>query len=135
MPDEREKEKIVITRSKTAYTTDYAVRHAVKDYDVVSDETSKEGVRTIVLKPSTLTPERDRLVEENTDMIMKSLKDSSPTLRGIIFDTVKNGTLNNLRKLNKMLKSGKKVSTSSGCFRLYVGDGRKKNSVALVIKD
>lgn len=114
----------------------YAARHVNEEYDIVSDETTQGGERTITLKKRDLTQETDdkkRLVS----MICKKIGETpNGMFSKLLYDAIIDYPYAHIRKLIKAIEIGKPISAKpTHCFRLHVGDGRKKGSFTIALRD
>jgi len=109
--------------------------HIDQEYELVEDKT-KEGVRTIVLR------EKDRtgLIEKArklVDTIAEQIGEGeSKAVKAILFDEFKDYAEEYLDQIYKRITVKKEpVKTQEGCYKLFIGDGRKKDSIEIMIRN
>ena len=109
--------------------------HIEKEYNVVRDETDEEGMRTIVLQEKDLTPLREK-ARKLADVVAANIGEGdSKILRELLFDVFKDYYEKTIDKLLKMIAEGKPVKVREGCFKVIIGDGRRKNSEEIMLRD
>ena len=117
-----------------AYSGKSNTRHIDKEYAIVSDLINDNGERVIILKEKDLTGFYDK-ISELVNLIMASLGETSPVLKGLLndyFHEHREKTIENIiRKLNK----GASVKAKEGCFKIIIGDGRRKNSEEIMLRE
>lgn len=108
--------------------------HIDREYELVEDKT-EGGVRTIVLK------EKDRGVlikkaEELVDVIAEKLGEGeSKAVKAILFDEFKDYAEEYLDDILKRITIKKEpVKASEGCFKVLIGDGRKRGSIEIMLR-
>jgi len=109
-------------------------RHLIGDYDIVSDATDAEGNRIITLKPHDLSGHLKNL-DKLVDLLSKKLDPDSKLFPKLLRDTLVDYSEKDIeRMLNKVEKKKEKVSAQEGCFKIYIGDGRRKKSEEIMIR-
>lgn len=133
MPDYRAKEHLSLYRGGFAYAATREGGHITGDYEILGD-TTEEGVRTIVLKEKDTAPHLER-VKKLTRVILERLGETrSRVLRELLEDTLRDYKPEDVeRVLNKIVEKKEPVKTKEGCYRIIIGDGRRKNCEVLHI--
>lgn len=116
-----------------AYSGKSNTEHIDKEYTIVSDSVNDNGERVIILK------ERDlgafyKKIDELVDLIMTSLGETSPVLKGILLDHFHEYKEKTIDSITKKLKKGASVKAKEGCFKIIIGDGRRKNSEHIMLR-
>src|SRR4030042_740127 len=109
------------------------IRHLPDEYDVVSDK-EEDGCRVLRLRPRDMTQaiERRKAVVEE---ILRRLGERSKALRDVLDDSLGDLWAESIDDLyDRVVVKKEKVSTAEGCFKIYVGDGRTKNSREIMIR-
>ena len=130
------KEIIRITKKDTAYSQLEDERHSARDYIVEKDEIGKEGKRVLVLAPR---PMEDIIQKrkEVVQTILKKLGESrSKTLKKLLTDVFSDYFPESIERLHdSIVAKDKPVKQVEGCFKLIVGDGRRKDSEEIMLRD
>ncbi len=104
-------------------------------WNVKSDKTNKAGERTIVLKKQD-RKNIDKKREEVIEGLLKGLKEKSKALRGLLDDVLQDTWDENIENLyERVIVKKQKVSIGDGCFKLSIGDGRRKNSTEIMLRN
>ena len=135
MVDKRVKESISFYRSGVAYAAKEEGGHLTGQYDIQRDEVAEDGTRTIVLKPHDLT-EFNAKLERLVELLMVQLKESKSSMGAkILKDTLIDYEEEDIDRMLKKMEGGKdKVTAQEGCFKIYIGDGRKKGSEEIMLR-
>lgn len=122
-------------KHKKVFTTKGTSRH-INEYDIVSDIVDRDGVRTIVIKPSDKT-EHLRLCNELADkMVIRLGEGQNKLLRKMLFDTLRDYGDEDVKDMHKQVVLGEApVKHREGCFKLIIGDGRRKNHHEIMLID
>jgi hypothetical protein len=91
-------------------------------------------VRTIVLKEKGIEEYKDK-VDEIVALMMKKMGETSKTVEGLLKDALIDYQPKYLDKLLKMLQKGEPVKVKEGCFKVIIGDGRRKNSEQIMLRE
>lgn len=129
------KESISLYRQGYAFMGKDPEGHIVMEYDIVRDDTV-EGVRTIVLKERDLKPLHDR-VRELAGVITERIGESgSKVVRNLLFDALRDYEPRLIDKLyQRIVVKGEPVKPREGCFKIIVGDGRRKDSTHIMLRE
>ena len=102
--------------------------HIDKEYHLESDTMAEDGTRTIIMKPKDLT-ELERKKRELALAIAKSLgEEKSKLLKELLYDALRDYQHKEIEEMHKkVLEKKEAVKTRPGCFRIIIGDGRRKN--------
>ena len=129
------KESITFYRDGSAMMGKHPGTHIDKEYDVVQDQTDETGVRTIVLQERDLAPLR-RKARKLADAIAAKLGEGdSTTVKGLLYDVFTDYHEKTMDKLLRMIAAGKPVKVREGCFKVVIGDGRKRNSGVIMLRE
>ncbi len=128
-------ENLSFYRNKKAMGTKGVSRH-INEYDIASDVTNEEGVRTIVMKPADKTEHLKLCDELANKMVEKLGGGDNKLLRTMLFDTLRDYGEKDVKSMHKMVVLGKApVKHREGCFKIVIGDGRKKSSHEIMLVD
>jgi len=128
-------ETITLYKARKEGLASTRIGHVEKEYDLLSDEVSEDGVRIIKVKPKDLS-ERAKMQNEVVDSLMKKLGETSRTLKAILSDTMKDYSEATIKRLHKKVVSGEKpIRRGRGCYYISIGDGRKKGRDIIRIRD
>jgi hypothetical protein len=131
--DRRIYDSISLYRRGVAYSGKEESGHITAEYKIEKDEKDKDGTRTIVLKPVDLSEHKAR-VEELVNLIADTLDESkSKNFKAILIDTLGDYETEHIENLIKKIKGGKPVKSKEGCFKIIIGDGRKKHSNEIML--
>jgi len=131
--DTRVYDNISLYRRGIAYSGKEEGGHVTGEYKIERDERTEDGTRTIVLKPIDLTERRIK-VKKLVNLIADALGESkSKNFMAILTDTLKDYELNNIEKLIAKIERGQPVKSKEGCFKIVIGDGRKKHSDEIML--
>jgi hypothetical protein len=129
------KESISLYRQGYAYLGTHEGGHIDKEYDILKDETSPEGVRTIVLRERDLTAFKEKAARI-TDLLLEKIGESdSKAMRGLLCDILGDFTEKHLDEIEWKLGRGAPVKIREGCYKILIGDGRRKNSVEIMLRE
>lgn len=105
-------------------------------WNVKSDKTNKAGERTIILKKQD-RKNIDKKRKEVIEGILNGLKEkASKALRGLLDDVLQDTWDENIENLHeRVIVKKQKVSIGDGCFKISIGDGRRKNSTELMLRN
>ena len=128
-------ESISLYRQGYAYMGKRPDGHIDKEYDILQDDTV-EGVRTIVLKERDLAAHLTR-VRELSDAIAEKLGEGeSKVVKGLLCDVLKDYEVKNFDQLyRQVMVQGEPVKSREGCFKVIVGDGRRKGSQHIMLRE
>ncbi len=108
--------------------------HLTGDFDLVSDAVDDDGNRVIVLKPHDLTEHHERL-DRLVSLLTECLDPHSKLFPELLHDALVDYSEKDVERMLRKVESGReKVSTREGCFRLFIGDGRRKNSEEIMLR-
>ena len=128
------KESISLYRQGYAYMGKRPDGHIEKEYDIVQDETVG-GVRTIVLKERDLVPRLEK-VRTLANMIAERIGEgSSRVVKELLFDALKDYEDKPFDRLYRQVSKDEPIKSKEGCFKIIVGDGRKKNSTHIMLRE
>lgn len=106
-----------------------------KEWRLLSDAVGEDGIRTIRMKPKDLT-ELAQKRKEVVDAIMVKLEETSKTLRAILLDSIRQYNKTSIDRLYKKVVLGKEpIRKGRGCYYISVGDGRRKDSEVIRIRE
>ena len=130
------KEVIRITQKGTAYSNVEAERHSIADYIVEKDKIGKDGKRVLVLAPrpmGDITQKKKEIVQ----VILKKLGESrSGMLKKLLTDVFADYFPESIERLyEKIVLKCEKVKEKEGCYKLVIGDGRRKDSEEIMLRD
>jgi hypothetical protein len=127
------KESMGFYTDKKVMTNVGASKH-INEYDVLSDSVSEDGTRTIIIKPADKT-EHLRLVSELADKMVEKLGEGdNKLLCKMLYDTLRDYEDKEIAKMHRRVVLGKApVKYKEGCFKLIIGDGRRKNSHEIML--
>lgn len=126
-------ETISFYRSGRAYAAKREGGHITGDYDIVSDAKDESGNRVIVLKEHDLT-EHDHNLDELVNALTQKLDPTSRLFPQILRDTLVDYNDDDIMRLLAKVRKGVKVTPKEGCFKLYIGDGRKRSAEEIMIR-
>lgn len=109
--------------------------HTEQQFTVVGDELQEGGMRVLHLAPRDQT-KREKQVAEIIDKVCGSIKDGSETMRALLADvliTQWDEAIDDLHQ--RIFAKGAKIKAQPGCFKIIVGDGRKKDHRELMLRD
>jgi len=136
MTESNPRESISLYRSGKALASKRAGGHITGDYEIIEDSVSEGDVRTIKLKP------RDKKeflaqMKELIELLLDKLGETeSKAFRRLLEDTLIDYDDESIMSMLKDMKEGKKpVKTSKGCFDIIIGDGRRKNTNRIIIRE
>ncbi len=130
------KETIRISRKGTAYSNLEGERHSVADYIVDSDETKEDGKRVLVLAPRPMEDTSQKTKELVRVMLKRLGEPRSRTLKRLLSDVFVDYFPEAIERLyDKIVVKGEPVKEKEGCFRLIVGDGRRRESEEIMLRD
>jgi hypothetical protein len=129
------KESISLYKQGYAFMGKDPVGHIVAEYDIIRDETV-EGIRTIVLKERDLKPFYRR-VRELADAIAERIGEGeSKVVKDLLFDALHDYESRLIDKIyRRVVVRGEPVKPQEGCFKIIVGDGRRRNSVHIMLRE
>lgn len=115
------------------------IRHSKEDHRLISDTTLPDGTRTIVIKKISQA-EEDKFQKMKTELIQKIAEQtgeaSSKSFKTLLEDVFSDNWRAHIEELHQMVcVDGKQVKVKEGCFKIVVGDGRKKSSKEIMIRD
>ena len=127
------KENMSFYGDKKAIATVGISKH-LHEYDIVSEKTDDDGTRTIIIKPTDKT-EFLRLVNELADKMVEKLGEGeNKLLRKMLYDTLRDYEDKEIVKMHRKVVLGEMpVKYKEGCFKLIIGDGRRKNSHEIML--
>jgi len=110
--------------------------HISAEYDILEDSEQESGERVIRLKKKDLTEETKNR-KELVVLLCGKLKESTEGLFAkLLEDTLLDYRRSDVDSMIRDIKKGKSVSKApTHCFRLHIGDGRKKRSHTLSLRD
>ena len=127
------KHSVTFYRNSTALMGKRPDGHVDKEYTVLKDETFA-GTRTIVLQERDPEPFLEK-VKSAADMIAERIGEGqSKTMRNLLVDVLTDYDEKSLDRVLRRLARGDKVSTREGCFKILVGDGRRRNCEEIMIR-
>jgi hypothetical protein len=128
-------ENMSFYRNKKVLTTKGISKH-LNEYDIVSDNVEGDGIRTIVIKPSDKTEHLRLCKELATKMVEKMGEGDNRLLNNMLFDTLRDYRDKEVIEMHKKVVLGKEtVKHKEGCFKIIIGDGRKKNHHEIMLID
>jgi len=101
-------------------------RH-ISEFDVVSDQTGDDGTRTIVIKPADKTEHLKRCKELAGKMVERLGEGENKLLRAMLYDTLRDYKDSDVEDMYKKVVLGEApVKHREGCFKIIIGDGRRR---------
>ena len=131
----REKQNMTFYRDGTVLMSKCPGTHVDTEYDVVRDETDEAGVRTIVLREKDVTVLRDKARRLATAIAEKIGEADSAVVHGLLFDVFKDYHERDMDRLLKMVATGQPVKVREGCFKVVIGDGRRRTSAEVMLRE
>lgn len=111
-----------------------SVGHYTESHTLVSDKVDRSGVRTIVMKAMDRKGIEKRK-QELVNAIAKAVKDESEIFKQLLADVFATDWDSRVERLyDAVVLKGKKVSFREGCFKILVGDGRKKKGMEVMLR-
>lgn len=103
-------------------------------FDLVSDETTEDGRRVIVLKPTDKS-EHLKFCRDLADNMVEALGEGdNKLLRKMLYDTLRDYNEKDIKDMRDMVVLKKSpVKYREGCFKLIIGDGRRKDSHEIML--
>lgn len=127
-------ETISLYKDKRAFASKKEGGHLTGDFDILSDKVDSEGNRIITLKPHDLS-EHKRKLAKLVELLVHELDPKSKLLPKLLLDTLIDFPEDAIaRMLNKVEKGKEKVTATEGCFKIYIGDGRRKSSEEIMVR-
>lgn len=110
--------------------------HVDKELDVLSDTTTEDGIRTLVIKPADVSKAQSE-ISELVELIAERLGEKeSKHFKEILRDSLKDCRNSDITRMLKKVRVGKEpIKAHKGCYRVLIGDGRSKNSDFIRIRD
>lgn len=133
MSDERIYENLSLYRKGEALAAKREGGHITGEYKIEQDAVDKDGTRTIVLKPVDKTEFLKRVKELAGLLAEKMGEPKTGMFAKLVEDALIDVKDEDVERMLKRVGEGEKVSRAH-CFRLYVGDGRKKNCDLLELR-
>lgn len=131
-------ETITLYKGRKEALASSRVGHLEKEFDILSDTVGEDGVRTITIKPKDLA-ELNKLRKELVEAIAKKLGEAgSRTFKRILSDTLREYRDSDIKRMHSQLVVAKvkpTVKATRSCFEIIIGDGRKKNSHIIRIRE
>ena len=129
------KERIGIYDNKSLVSMKGDGRHINKHFKVVSDRSAGKK-RFLVLEEQDRT-EIDKKEKELLEAILVNMGDEkNKTVRALVQDVLTDYTDEAIIDLHKRVVIKKQpVQAKEGCFKLVIGDARKKNHKEIMIRD
>ena len=110
--------------------------HKVHDYVLSSKEKSDDGTLTIVLKPRDMKEIKRKLNKLVNTLAVKLNEPDSKVVKGILKDKLSEFWDEDVEELyNKVVVENQSVKAKEGCFKIIIGDQRRKNSDAIMLRD
>lgn len=110
------------------------MRHFDRHYKIVSDK-AKGSKRILVLELQD-RKEIERKKREIIEVIAKSVGDTGKQFKAIMHDTLNDYTDSAITEMyNKIIKKQQPVKVREGCFKIVVGDGRKKGHLEIALRE
>ena len=111
-------------------------RHVDTEYEIIGDEVAESGERLIRLKKKDVTEE----IRKKKDLVTKVCESVGETSTGmfskVLADTFLDYDEKSVDRMLKALERGEPVKKAARhCFRLYIGDGRKRRSQLIEIRE
>ena len=116
------------------------IRHHEENHILVSDRMDTHtGIRTISIKQVS-NEEKAKFQALKKELINvlaeKSGEAGSPSFKKILDDVLSDNWHAHIRDLYRMVvKEGKSVKVKEGCFKIVIGDGRRKSSKEIMIRE
>ncbi len=110
------------------------MRHFDRHYKIVSDR-SKGKKRTLVLELQD-RKEMERKKREIIETIAKATKDNSETFKALLNDALSDYIDSAISEMHaRVVEKKQPVKVQEGCFKIVVGDGRKKNHGEIMLRE
>ena len=95
----------------------------------------EKGDRIIILRERDMTAYKKKITHV-TNLLMKAIGSKDATLRGYLRDTIGEYLPKELEIIrSKIEDDGEVVKPKEGCFKLVIGDGRKKGHYEIPMRD
>jgi hypothetical protein len=110
-------------------------RHIKEHYVVVSDK--KVGKKRVITLEVQDRREVDRKKKELLEAILVNMGDQkNKTVRALVADVLNDYTDSSIDDLhNRVVTKKQPVKAQEGCFKLVIGDGRKKGHKEIMIRE
>ena len=131
----QEKQNMTFYRDGTVLMSKCPGTHVDTEYNVVRDETDEAGVRTIVLREKDLTVLQDKARRLATAIAEKIGEAGSTVVHDLLFDVFKDYHELELDRLLRMVAKGQPVKVKEGCFKVVIGDGRRRNCAEVMLRE
>lgn len=115
------------------------IRHMSESHRLVSDSTAPDGTRTIVIKK--ISQEEDAKFKKMKDELIKVIaeqngEEASKSFKKLLEDVFSDNWRAHIVELHRMVVVDKQpAKVREGCFKIVIGDGRKKSSKEIMIRD
>lgn len=129
------KENISVYADKKVYTNIGESKH-VNEYDLLSDTIDDEGTRTIIIKKVDKSEHLSRCKELAGLLVEKLGEGDNKLLNTMLYDTLRDYEEKDvIRMISDITKKGEPVKHREGCFKITVGDARKRNHHEIMLVD
>lgn len=109
-------------------TTKGRSSHIANEYLIESDTTEEDGTRVIRLKPKDKTEFLAKARELANAIAERIGEGKSKLFKNMLFDLLKEYEEKSLHRIYKRVMAGKEpVRAEEGCFKIIIGDGRRRN--------
>jgi len=110
------------------------MRHFDRYYKIVSDKT--KGSKRILILELQDRKEIERKKREIIETIAKATKDNSETFKALLDDALSDYIDSAILEMHaRVVKKKQPVKVKEGCFKIVVGDGRKKNHGEIMLRE
>jgi hypothetical protein len=123
-----DKETFAIKKGKAhkMLSTKGISKHLI-EYNILSDTIGEDGTRTLVFKPTDASKFLQRVAELAAAMVEKLGEGENKLLRTMLADTLRDYREEDIDDMyRKVVLREQPVKYREGCFKLIIGDGRKK---------
>lgn len=109
--------------------------HVDSEWDICSDTIDALGRRHLILEEKDLSPYYTK-VDKAVELILQKLGEGeSKTTKGLLQDVLRDYTEKAVDDVIKKLEQGKPAKIREGCYKLLIGDGRRRNSIELMLRE
>ncbi len=109
--------------------------HITNEYQLIGDEVSVDGNRIIKLKLIDQTEHLQHCSDLANKLVVQLGEPVSSLLRTVIYDSLRDFLETDILDMLKQIGKGEQVKKREGCFKLIIGDGRKKRHHEIMLSE